>query len=412
MGLKSLGASVLLTGFVVAQTVMVRFSRGEDGKLPYNPATANLITECIKLIVSTIVWWIYDRTSEYNGLAGVNLATVSLFAIPGMIYAIQNCLIFYALVYLEAPTFQVFASVKIVTTALLFRLILQRVLTTVQWVALFQLFASMIITKLGALVSSSSQNEASNLTIGASILFCNSWLSAFSGITNEWLVKHQDSRAPLMMKSIQLYSWGAIINLVGLMMTDSNMITSFGKISPLVWAIIINNAAVGLSVALIMKYADNIVKCFSTAAAVFISAVLSSMFLNFKLDIAFIAGLFVYSTAFFLYFGNHNPVLKSAGLDDSQFWVCSANPMPKSNKKYKQMPKPRSCSDLSLLKSSKTDKFKAKSPTLYHRPGVELAEIDQKNKNCRKNLENSNSCVNSVGGAVRDLEKEAGSSAV
>mmetsp|Transcript_20107 Transcript_20107/g.37784 ORF Transcript_20107/g.37784 Transcript_20107/m.37784 type:complete len:135 (+) Transcript_20107:83-487(+) len=71
-----------------------------------------------------------------------------------------------------------------------------------------------------------------------------------------------------------------------------------------------------------MKYADNIVKCFSTAAAVFISAVLSSFLFKFPLDLPFMVGLFVYSTAFFLYFGNHNPILRKEGLDDAQALPC------------------------------------------------------------------------------------------
>jgi len=92
-------------------------------------------------------------------------------------------------------------------------------------------------------------------------------------------------------------------------------------ISRLVVCIILNNAAVGLSVAFIMKYADNIVKCFSTAAAVFISAVLSSYLFNFPLDIPFVVGLLLYSSSFFLYFGKHNAVLHLHGFNDGSSFL-------------------------------------------------------------------------------------------
>mmetsp|Transcript_33222 Transcript_33222/g.80675 ORF Transcript_33222/g.80675 Transcript_33222/m.80675 type:complete len:586 (-) Transcript_33222:129-1886(-) len=326
-------ASAALTIFVVAQTVMIRFSRNADGQLPYNPAAATFFNELIKLIVATILWWVNDKDKEYNGLDGVNVITFTLFSIPGLIYAIQNTLVFYALVYLEAPTFQVVASLKIVTTAVLFRIVLQKILTTVQWIALLQLFLSMVITKMGALVGGKA-NDRTDLFIGASILMINSWLSAVSGITNEWLVKHQDSRAPLMMKSIQLYFWGTAINLIAWIVTDTHGVSlSEQGLTPLVWCIIVNNAAVGLSVSFIMKYADNIVKCFSTAAAVFISAILSSILFNFSLDLPFVVGLFVYSSAFFLYFGGHNSILKSAGFHDGEAWLCivSSSGNPDSN---------------------------------------------------------------------------------
>ncbi|GAB5357859.1 hypothetical protein AAMO2058_000410900 [Amorphochlora amoebiformis] len=325
---KRVGASIALTAFVVAQTVMIRYSRNEEGKLPYNPTAANFVNELVKLFVSSLLWYTYDRKSTYNGLNGVNPRTFALYSVPGLIYAVQNSLIFYALLYLEAPTFQVFASLKIVTTAILFRLILRKILTYVQWVALFQLFLSMIITKMGALLNEEQQTEQSKMLIGASILLFNSCLSAVSGITNEYLVKNQDKKAPLMIKSMQLYAWGSLINLVGWILTDQNEI-NFKSFTPLVWCIILNNAAVGLSVAFIMKYADNIVKCFSTAAAVFISALISSALFDFPLDIPFATGLVLYSTAFYLYFGSHNAALKSAHMDDSEFWLCPP-PLPEN----------------------------------------------------------------------------------
>mmetsp|Transcript_47004 Transcript_47004/g.75542 ORF Transcript_47004/g.75542 Transcript_47004/m.75542 type:complete len:310 (+) Transcript_47004:618-1547(+) len=179
----------------------------------------------------------------------------------------------------------------------------------------------MVITKMGALLSPQQSQDRQNLLIGAGILFVNAWLSATSGICNEWLVKYQDAKAPLMLKSIQLYFWGTLVNLIAWVVTDTNeMSLSSQGISTLVVCIILNNAAVGLSVAFIMKYADNIVKCFSTAAAVFISAVLSSYLFNFPLDLPFVVGLLLYSTSFFLYFGKHNTVLHAHGFNDTAFF--------------------------------------------------------------------------------------------
>jgi len=350
-GWKRFGASVALTAFVVAQTVMIRMSRDSSGNLPYNPAAATFLNELIKLIVSFSIWWIYDKDSDYNGLAGITVQSVLYFSVPGLIYAIQNSLVFYALCFLEPPTFQVFASLKIITTAILFRVILIKVLTIVQWAALVQLFLSMVVTKMGSLLHRDRLEERRDLLIGACVLFVNSCLSATSGIANEWLIKKQDKKAPLMIKSIQLYAWGTLINFMAWIANDAGIDSLMSLTSPLVMAIILNNAAVGLSVAFIMKYADNIVKCFSTAAAVFISAVLSSVLFKFPLDLPFGVGLVSYSAAFFLYFGSHNTVLRNANMVDIQWFPCL--PVPQNEEEVlSDKPHPKPEEDLELVEES------------------------------------------------------------
>jgi hypothetical protein len=58
-----------------------------------------------------------------------------MYAIPGLTYALQNSIVYYAITILGPPTFQVMSNFKIVTTAILWRLILSRKLTIIQWLA-------------------------------------------------------------------------------------------------------------------------------------------------------------------------------------------------------------------------------------------------------------------------------------
>lgn len=58
-----------------------------------------------------------------------------------------------------------------------------------------------------------------------------------------------------------------------------------------------------------MKHADTIVMCFSTAAAVLLSSIVSVLLFNFSLSLAFGMGVCVYTSAFYLYFGDHNKKL-------------------------------------------------------------------------------------------------------
>lgn len=167
-------------------------------------------------------------------------------------------------------------------------------------------------------------------------MLLNSCMSAFSNVFNEYLIKKENPDAPLMFKNMQLYFWGVLINVPIALFEAQHMNKSLtsGMDSMMPWAVLCTNALVGLSVSLVMKHADTIVMCFSTAAAVLLSSVVSVVLFNFSLSLAFMMGVamcaaFIYShaarvqthativcgarrytSAFYLYFGDHNTKLK------------------------------------------------------------------------------------------------------
>lgn len=86
------------------------------------------------------------------------------------------------------------------------------------------------------------------------------------------------------------------------------LIDSKGSISELfkgfdgfVWYLITLQAAGGLIVAVVVKYADNILKGFATSVAIIISCIASMIFLNFHLTVQFAIGAFIVIGSIFLY---------------------------------------------------------------------------------------------------------------
>merc|ERR1712023_46879 len=72
--------------------------------------------------------------------------------------------------------------------------------------------------------------------------------------------------------------------------------------SGLVWGVILLQAVGGLVVAAVLKYADNILKCFGNALSIVISCLLSSFFLReFDPDGPFVVGTFFVLVATTLY---------------------------------------------------------------------------------------------------------------
>ena len=199
-------AFVALSVLATQATLLVRWSRNAEGQLPYDSATAVLTTEAVKLSVASLVWSrSRSRGSEYDGLAGCTPGRVLMFGAPGLLYALQNNIVFAALTYLDGPTFNMFASFKLITTAIFHRIVLQSRKTEAQWIGLLLLFLSMATTH--ATTDLRSNGGASDFALGVLLVLVNSSLSGLSNVMNEWLLKRQDPEAPLMFKNMQLYAW-------------------------------------------------------------------------------------------------------------------------------------------------------------------------------------------------------------
>jgi solute carrier family 35 (UDP-sugar transporter), member A1/2/3 len=74
-----------------------------------------------------------------------------------------------------------------------------------------------------------------------------------------------------------------------------------GGFSPIVWTVVTVQAVGGLIVAVVVKYADNVLKVFATSFSIVISCVLSAIFFDFHASVAFIVGasLVVLSTGMY-----------------------------------------------------------------------------------------------------------------
>ena len=63
-----------------------------------------------------------------------------------------------------------------------------------------------------------------------------------------------------------------------------------GGYTPVVWTVVTVQAVGGLIVAVVVKYADNVLKVFATSFSIVISCVLSAIFFDFHATFAFVVG--------------------------------------------------------------------------------------------------------------------------
>lgn len=67
------------------------------------------------------------------------------------------------------------------------------------------------------------------------------------------------------------------------------------------WVVVVNQAFGGLLVAIVIKYADNIIKGFATSIAIVVSTILSIFLFGFQLQPLFVFGSILVISAVYLY---------------------------------------------------------------------------------------------------------------
>ena len=84
-----------------------------------------------------------------------------------------------------------------------------------------------------------------------------------------------------------------VIALVTVYAKDSEAVAKHGILGGytwIVWTVVVVQAAGGLIVAVVVKYADNVLKVFATSFSIVISCVISAIFFDFHATFSFIVG--------------------------------------------------------------------------------------------------------------------------
>tara|TARA_B110001452_G_scaffold137328_1_gene114175 strand:+ start:91 stop:1131 length:1041 start_codon:yes stop_codon:yes gene_type:complete len=309
--LVQLGFALLLCLIATLQPLLMEVAkRGNGGHAPFHTPSAVFYTEAVKLVIALGVWAAQTRHLEYTGLESLRASTVLAYAVPAALFAVQNNLVYFAMQLLDPPTFQLWACFKLIPVGVFSSLLLARRLSAVQWAALVLLALGMANTTLDCkalLNAAQGGGGTTRQTRGITILVFNGCLSGLSTVANEWLIKFQDPRAPLMFKNLMIYTFGCLLCVGSWQPKTAPQFTS-----PLVLTIILTNAAAGLCVSLVLKYCDSLVKGFSTSVSVILAMMASSVMFGFELTRPFAVGSAVVCCAFYLYFGDFNKLLLKA----------------------------------------------------------------------------------------------------
>lgn len=310
------GSALLLCN--VGSTIVIQYTKNADGSFDYDKISVVVVSELAKLAISSIL---FAKAVLYPGSEGppVTKFNWNLFismAVPGLCYAVANVLTYSAVQLLGSTLFQLFNNMKIVLTAVLFRMIIKRSLTLLQWGCLVLLALSMCIasdsgcTKVDLPVSTdisssidqtdTSGHASGNLMYGFFVMVAISVTASLAGVYNEFLLKN--NREHPMMQNMMLYSWTVIFcfwqysdayqqvsgeDKLNKIVDVNNIFRGF---SVAVWASIFLHAIYGQIVSLTFLYCDNIVKVYANSVAVIVSAGVEYMMFGTTLSANMVMG--------------------------------------------------------------------------------------------------------------------------
>lgn len=323
---------ILLTGMVLQNSATVLVGRYTRSSVPTNELyVVNhliVITEIGKLIFSCLFEFVTTK-----GQLGKSIQTNIIekpydalkIMVPALLYLVQNSLLYVALSNLTAPIFQVTYQGKLVTTAIVSVIMLNRKYSFQQWICLVILSVGVAIVVLGE--SGADQSEAAtggqSLTLGLTAVTIACLSSALAGVYFEKVVKAPQSggeKGPpvsVWMRNIQLAFFTICTALMQGFLDGSkeeNPKPYFHGFNNLVWVLVFLQAGGGLLVAAVIKYADNVLKGLATGVSVCFATGVSTVLFGTPLSGHFSVGATMILVSVYIF---SNPVKKSVPMSPS-----------------------------------------------------------------------------------------------
>lgn len=210
---------------------------------------------------------------------------------------------------------QVTYQLKILTTAMFAVFILHKQLLKTQWLSLFTLVMGVVLVQLAQSDGSGhDSNQEQHRMLGFTAALSACCISGFAGIYFEKILKASDTS--VWIRNIQLSICSFPFGLLTCFVSDGDVIRKQGFFfgyDKFILYLIILQAGGGLLVAVVVKYADNILKGFATSLAIIISCIASIYFFNFVLTSQFVCGALLVIVSIFLYGYTPKPSTSIAG---------------------------------------------------------------------------------------------------
>lgn len=276
----------------------------------YLSSTVVFCAEILKLIVSLGLE--YYTTNRKNLSSFLNqtknhildIETIKI-GLPGFLYVVENNLLFIALSNLSVNFFEVTDQLKIITTAYFSTVLLKHRLSYLQKVSLLLLACGVATVEISSNEEESFEDDLANKNqvLGFVTLILTCCISGFAGVYFEKIVK-QNENVSIYIRNVQLAIWGASLGLFTALISSENLIEEYGffqNYNFLTWTVVSSLALTGVLNALVIRYADNILKGFAASISTVVASLISAFAFGSSISNYFVLGSATVVLSIFLY---------------------------------------------------------------------------------------------------------------
>ncbi|KGN45984.1 CMP-sialic acid transporter 2 [Cucumis sativus] len=282
------------------QPILVYMSK-VDGKFMFSPISVNFLTEIAKVIFAIVMLILQARHQKVGEKPLLSISTFMqaarnnvLLAVPAFLYAINNYLKFTMQLYFNPATVKMLSNLKVLVIAVLLKVIMRRRFSIIQWEALALLLIGISVNQLRSLPEG-APNLGLTVTMGAyvyTLIFVT--VPSLASVYNEYALKSQYDTS-IYLQNLFLYGYGAIFNFMGILGTvimkgpsSFDILQGHSKATML---LIANNAAQGILSSFFFKYADTILKKYSSTVATIFTGIASAALFGHTLTMNFVLGI-------------------------------------------------------------------------------------------------------------------------
>ncbi|KAM7489964.1 hypothetical protein LguiB_027448 [Lonicera macranthoides] len=284
------------------QPILVFMSK-VDGNFKFSPISVNFLTEIAKVLFAIVMLLIQARHQKVGEKPLLSISTFVqaarsnvLLAIPAFLYAINNYLKFIMQLYFNPATVKMLSNLKVLVIAVLLKIIMKRRFSIIQWEALALLLIGISINQLRSLPEGTTALGLPVATGAYVYTMIFVTVPSLASVYNEYALKSQYETS-IYLQNLFLYGYGAIFNFLAILVTsifkgpDSfDILQGHSKATML---LILNNAGQGILSSFFFKYADTILKKYSSTVATIFTGIASAALFGHTLTINFILGISV-----------------------------------------------------------------------------------------------------------------------
>ncbi|CAN8022799.1 hypothetical protein HPB47_027252 [Ixodes persulcatus] len=302
---------VAYIGFFINHGILVTASKDKNNKYDYNITTVVMLTECLKLVVTTLIFLKDHSFGTLINEVIKNRKVLLLYFVPALLYCFYNNLAFINLAAFDPTTYNLLLQFRVVITGLLFQVLFKKTLSRRQWLSLLLLTGGCVVKQLGLPSGAASSGLVGSLldtlfSVHMLLLLAQVFCSCFAGVYNEFLLKDTGVDIHIMVHNVFMYLDSIVCNLVVLLLrgeaAGALSSASIGALlRPKVMAIVVNSAICGIVTSIFLKSLNSILKTFASALDLSFTAVLCWLIFGIPIDVYTVAAIVVVSVATWFY---------------------------------------------------------------------------------------------------------------